>query len=493
MAEAVKKKKKRGMPTSFTILIGCLIFVAICTWIVAAFTPDVTGATLAQVMRAPFDGFKNAIDVCLFVIVLGGFLAMVNKTGALDAGIATLVRKLGDRDTLLIPVLMLAFGICGSTYGMMEETIPFYILLASVTFAMGFDSMVGALVVLLGAGLGTLGSTVNPFSIAIASSALTDMGIAVNQGALIAVGFLLFVISEVMGIAFVMSYAKKVKADRSNSAMTADELARMDAAYADETRALEDEQASNLKNAVLTGKQKLVLVLFALSFLIMIVSFIPWESFGINIFAIGSTADDPSTAWSAILTGLPLGQWYFTECGIWFFVISIVIGFVGGLSEKEIVNTFIDGCSTMISTALVIAVARAISVLMAETGLDVFVLNAAANALRGVSAVVFAPASYALYFVLSFLIPSSSGMATVSMPIMGPLADNLGFSPDIMIMIYVAAHGVVAMITPTNGVIVSGLELAHTSYTTFLKLTLKFFIALTLVTAAVLTVLMLVL
>ena len=306
MAEAVKKKKKRGMPTSFTILIGCLIFVAICTWIVAAFTPDVTGATLAQVMRAPFDGFKNAIDVCLFVIVLGGFLAMVNKTGALDAGIATLVRKLGDRDTLLIPVLMLAFGICGSTYGMMEETIPFYILLASVTFAMGFDSMVGALVVLLGAGLGTLGSTVNPFSIAIASSALTDMGIAVNQGTLIAVGFLLFVISEVMGIAFVMNYAKKVKANRSNSAMTADELARMDAAYADETRALEDEQASNLKNAVLTGKQKLVLVLFALSFLIMIVSFIPWESFGINIFAIGGTdglerRSDRPAAWPVVL------------------------------------------------------------------------------------------------------------------------------------------------------------------------------------------------
>ena len=493
MAEAVKKKKKRGMPTSFTILFGCLVFVAICTWIVSAFTPDVTGATLAQVLQAPFAGFKNAIDVCLFVIVLGGFLAIVNKTGALDAGIATLVRKLGNRDTLLIPVLMLAFGICGSTYGMMEETIPFYILLASVTFAMGFDSMVGALIVLLGAGLGTLGSTVNPFSIAIASSALTDMGIAVNQGTLIAVGFLLFVISEGMGIFVVMRYAKRVKADRANSAMTPDELASMDAAYADETKAIEEEEsASNLKDAVLTGKQKLVLVLFALSFIVMIISFIPWESFGINFFALGATPDNPGTAWSAFLTGLPLGEWYFTECGIWFFVISIIIGLVGGLDEKELVNTFVDGCSTMISTALVIAVARAISVLMAETGLDVFVLNAAATALSGVSAVIFAPASYALYFVLSFLIPSSSGMATVSMPIMGPLADSLGFSPDIMIMIYVAAHGVVAMITPTNGVIVSGLELAHTSYTTFLKLTLKFFIALTVVTAAVLTVLMLV-
>ena len=84
MAEAVKKKKKRGMPTSFTILFGCLVFVAICTWIVSAFTPDVTGATLAQVLQAPFAGFKNAIDVCLFVIVLGGFLAIVNKTGGED-------------------------------------------------------------------------------------------------------------------------------------------------------------------------------------------------------------------------------------------------------------------------------------------------------------------------------------------------------------------------------------------------------------------------
>ena len=175
-------------------------------------------------------------------------------------------------------------------------------------------------------------------------------------------------------------------------------------------------------------------------------------------------------------------------------MISIVIGFVGGLSEKEIVNAFIDGCSTMISTALVIAVARAISVLMAETGLDVFVLNAAANALRGVSAVVFAPASYALYFVLSFLIPSTRPAWRRSpCRSWGRLRTTSASRPDIMIMIYVAAHGVVAMITPTNGVIVSGLELAHTSYTTFLKLTLKFFIALTLVTAAVLTVLMLVL
>lgn len=480
-------KKKRGMPTSFTILFGCLVLVAICTWIVGAYTPDVTGATLAQVLQAPFDGFKSAIDVCLFVIVLGGFLAMVSKTGALDAGIAVLVRRLGGNDTLLIPVMMLLFGICGSTYGMMEETIPFYILLASVTYAMGFDSMVGALIVLLGAGLGTLGSTVNPFSVSIASSALTDIGIAVNQGVVIPVGLLLFVIAEGMGIFFVMRYAKKVKLDKTCSAMSSDELMTADAAYANDGR-----RSEGLERVRLTGKQKIVLILFALSFLVMIVSFIPWENFGVDLFALGASEDNPGAAWSAFLTGMPLGRWYFTECGIWFLVITFVIGFVGGLSEKEMIGTFVDGASSMVSTALVLALARAISVLMVQTGLDAFVLDIAANALSGMSAAVFAPMSFVLFFALSFLIPSSSGMATVSMPIMGPLAASLGFSPEIMIMIYVAAHGVVAMVTPTNGVIVSGLELAHTSYTSFFKLTMRFFIALSAVLMVVLTVLMLV-
>lgn len=487
MAEATKKKKKRGMPNSFTILFICLIAVAAVTWIVSMFSPDVTPATLADITTAPFLGFSSALQVCVFVMVLGGFLAIVNKTGALDAGIAVLVRKLGDRDTLLIPVMMILFGICGSTYGMMEETVPFYILLASVTFAMGFDTMVGSLIVLLGAGLGCLGSTVNPFSVGVATAALTDMGIAVNQGLVIALGFVLFIVSELMGIIFVMRYAKKVKADRSNSIMPPEQLAAAEAEYGEKDGAMSEGEPK------VTGTQKAVLALFALSFVVMIVSFVPWESFGVNIFALGGTADDPSTAWSAILTGLPLGQWYFTEVGVWFFLMAIVIGIIAKMDDNELVGTFIGGAADMVSTALVIAVARGISVLMAATGLDLWVLNTAAAALEGVSAAIFAPASYALYYVLSFLIPSSSGMATMSMPIMGPLADNLGFSVEAMIMIYVAAHGVVVLFAPTNGVIIAGLELAKTSYATFMKLCAKFFVVLTVVIGVVLTAMMLLL
>ena len=168
--------------------------------------------------------------------------------------------------------------------------------------------------------------------------------------------------------------------------------------------------------------------------------------------------------------------------------VAILIGIIGGLSEKQIVNTFITGAADMMSVVLVIALARGISVLMASTGLDVFVLDAAANALAGLSGVIFAPMSFLVYFGLSFLIPSTSGMATVSMPIMGPLAVKLGFSPEVMVMIFSAAIGVVNLFTPTSGAIMGGLALAKIEWTTWLKFALKLIVALSVVCAVILTV-----
>ncbi len=419
------------MPTSFTILFGCLLLVTVASWAVAAFSPDVSGATIADIMVSPFAGFESAMQVCVFIMVLGGFLGVVQKTGALDAGIAALVHKLGGNDLLLIPVLMIAFGICGSTYGMLEEAVPFYLLLASVTFAMGWDSLVGCMVVLMGCGLGVLGSTVNPFSTGLALDALRAANIPYDQGLMIGIGVTMFVIAEATGIVFVMRYARRVKADRTASTLTEEEWAIAERTYGDRGGAVAGEEPAKL-----TSAQKRVLVLFALTFAVMIVGFIPWQTFGVTVFDIGASGEDLSGAWSAILTGLPLGQWYFTECGIWFFFMTIVIGkFAAGMSEKDLVNSILAGCSDLVSVALVVAVARGVSVLMATTGLDVWILENAAAALSGMSAVVFAPLAYALYFALSFLIPSSTGMATVSMPIMGPLAAGLGFSPEAMVAI----------------------------------------------------------
>ena len=482
-------KKKRGMPSSFTILLALLAIVAIITVIVSGTSGgEVTAARLSDFCTAPILGFADALPVCLFVMILGGFLGMMTETGALDNGIAVLVQKLKGNEIMLVPVLMLIFSLGGTTYGMCEETVPFYALLAATMMAAGFDPMVGAATVLLGAGCGCLGSTVNPFAVGAAVDALTGVGIEVNQSIIIGLGAVLWIVTTAMSIVFVMSYAKKVKADKGSTILSMQELKDAEEAHG--------KAASEVhKEVKLTGRQKGVLIAFAFTFVVMIVGFIPLADLNegvANFFDAGAVYDADGNAvvqgWSALITGLPIGQWYFDEASTWFFLMAILIGIIGGLSEKQIVNTFITGAADMMSVVLVIALARGISVLMANTGLDVYVLDAAANALAGLSGVIFAPMSFLVYFGLSFLIPSTSGMATVSMPIMGPLAVKLGFSPEVMVMIFSAAIGVVNLFTPTSGAIMGGLALAKIEWTTWLKFALKLIVALSVVCAVILTI-----
>ena len=482
-------KKKRGMPSSFTILLALLAIVAVITVIVSGTSGGaVTAARLSDFCTAPIKGFADALPVCLFVMILGGFLGMMTETGALDNGIAVLVQKLKGNEIMLIPVLMLIFSLGGTTYGMCEETVPFYALLAATMMAAGFDPMVGAATVLLGAGCGCLGSTVNPFAVGAAVDALTGVDIAVNQSIIIGLGAVLWIVTTAMSIVFVMNYAKKVKADKGSTILSMQELKDAEEAHG--------KAASEVhKEVKLTGRQKGVLIAFAFTFVVMIVGFIPLADLNegvANFFDAGAVYDADGNAvvqgWSALITGLPIGQWYFDEASTWFFLMAILIGIIGGLSEKQIVNTFITGAADMMSVVLVIALARGISVLMANTGLDVYVLDAAANALAGLSGVIFAPMSFLVYFGLSFLIPSTSGMATVSMPIMGPLAVKLGFSPEVMVMIFSSAIGVVNLFTPTSGAIMGGLALAKIEWTTWLKFALKLIVALSVVCAIILTV-----
>lgn len=522
-AERVKGKRKAL--SSFTILLIILVVLALVTVVMSLMGVEgLEGATISGVLTAPVRGFADALPVCLFVLVLGGFLGIVTETGALDAGIAALVKRLKGNELVLIPILMFVFSIGGTTYGMCEEAVPFYLLLAATMVAAGFDSLVGAAVVLLGAGCGVLGSTVNPFAIGAAVDALSGTGLVVNQAVIIALGVVLWLVTLGICIAFVMRYAKKVKADKGSTILSLQEQAVMAEAYG----GVEAELAADLANPdepTMTKRQKATLVVFALTFVVMIVGFIPWEDLGVNLFNEGASyaevvapvtgeeivgvydeatgselvlspdasgvavsEEQVSEGWSAFLTGFPLGQWYFDEASTWFLLMTLVVGAVGGLSEGRFVRAFITGASDMMSVVLVIALARSITVLMGETGLDMWILENAASALAGMSAVVFAPLSYALYLVLSFLIPSSSGMATVSMPIMGPLAAELGFSVEAMIMVFSAGNGLINMITPTSGAIMGGLALAKVEYTTWVKFALKLMVILGVVSVVVLTV-----
>jgi len=472
----MEKKKKRPSLSAFSILYIILLLLAAITWLI----PDVRNATVGNIVMASYNGFSSALDVCFFVLVLGGFLRIVTKTGALNAGITHLVKKLKGNELILIPILMILFSIGGTTFGMAEEAVAFYGLLATTMVAAGFDSLVGAATILLGAGVGVLGSTVNPFATGIAIDSINKsfekMGIqsSVNNGISIALGIVLWLSSLIIACAFVMSYAKKVKRDKGSTILSLQEQEIMNAEF---TKNDTDTEVAY------TGKMKLSMAIFAFGFLIMIISVIPWNKFNVTVFE----------GWSSFLTGAAIGEWWFGELGMWFFIMGLIIAFINRFTENEIVSAFMEGARDTLGLVLVIAVARGSSVLMRETCLDKYVLEHASKALEELPAFAFAPLTYILYALLAFAIPSTSGLATVSMPIMGPLAYKLRYNPAVMVMIFSAASGILNLFTPTSGVVMGGLASARIEYSTWLKFVGKLLAVLLVVNLVILTVGMMIL
>lgn len=213
----------------------------------------------------------------------------------------------------------------------------------------------------------------------------------------------------------------------------------------------------------------------------MVAGIIPWEEFGINLFI-----------YTDFLTGSSLGNWWFSELGIWFVIMSIIIGVVYGMKEGEIVDAFIAGAADMVGVALVIGVSRGISVIMNTTGLDAHVLSKASNVLVGMSPIVFTIVAYLIYMALTFFIPSTSGLAGLSMPIFGPLAVSLGFRPEVVISIFSAGSGIVNLVTPTSGVIMGTLAIAKVDYESWVKFVTKVLVAIFIASAIILSVAMMI-
>ena len=492
--EAQEKSKKKRISFSlsaFTIILILIYLLAAATHLLptASFDGDkivngsgVVGATLSQALLAPIKGFGDAIDICVFVLILGSFLKIVNSTNAIETGIQVLIKKLHGHELILIPILMILFSIGGTTYGMLEETVGFYALLAAAMVAAGMDTIVSSAIVLLGAGSGVLGSTVNPFAVGVAVDAAKSVlpaGTTINQGVIIGLGAVLWITTLLISIIFVMSYAKKVIAKKGSTILSLQEVKNMEATYGDE--------GIGKKNVQLSGRQKLTLILFAFTFVIMIISFIPWEDFGVTLFV------DSKFIGLSWLVGCPLGQWYFQEATLWFLMMAIIIAIVNKMSEHEIVDKLVDGADDMVGVILIIALARGASVLMSQTYLDNYLIYNASKVLEMVPRIVFAPLNYIFHVGLSVLVPSSSGLATLSSPIMAPLAQKVGFSVETTIMEMVAANGFVNLFTPTCGAIMGGLALAKVEYTSWLKWVSKVLVCIALANILILTIAMLIL
>lgn len=459
------KKKKKSL-SAFSILFIILFVIFIISKLLngMGFDPiedritgemvsQVTGAKISTLVMSPYNGFVDAIDISIFVLVLGGFLGIIQSTGALEAGIHSLVKKRKGKELSLIVILMILFSIGGTTYGMAEETVAFYGIVTMAMVAAGFDSLVAVGTICLGAGAGVLGSTVNPFSISAAVDALKGVGIDANQKIILPIGVVLWIVTLIICIFTVTKYAKKVQEDKGSTLLSLQEQEDMRNEFS----------LSDSKKLEFTGKHKAILIVFAITFIVMIGSLIPWKDLGVNVF----------DGWSSKLTGEDYGDWYFGEIAMWFFIMGIVTAIVAGMSEKEIVNEFIAGAADILSVVLIIVVSRAVSVLMSSTHIDALILDRAAKALYGLSPIIFVIGSYLLYLFLSFLIPSTSGLASVSIPVMGGLAYALDMSPEVMIMIFSAGCGLINLITPTSGVVMGGLEMAKVEYSTWVKFVTK--------------------
>ncbi len=457
--------KKFHMPTAYTILFLLLFLVAAATWVIPAGEYQRQGEDevpvagtyarveqqpqgVGDVIQASFHGFYDAVDVALFILMVGGFLGVVMKTGAIDAGVSNVIRILGGREILLIPVMMVLFSLGGTSFGMWEETMAFYPLLIPVFVAAGYDPLVGIAVVLLGSGAGVLASTVNPFATGIASG---FAGVSLGDGLM--VRLVMLAVFDAAAIWYVMHYAAKVRSHPERSLV------------AGFSRKFESKKGGDVPD--LNGKRKLTLLLFAGVFLVMVYAVIPFDEIGLP---------------------LPALHWWFPELSGLFLGGAVVIGLVYGLKEQELVDSFVSGAADLVGVAFIIGISRGITVLMDGGKITDTVLYWGEHALEGAGSVGFILLVYLIYLPLSILIPSSSGLATLSVPIMAPLGQFAGIGGELIVTAFQSASGLVNIVTPTAAVVMGGLALGDVPYDRWVKFVWKLILIFFLLTIAFLMV-----
>ncbi|WP_138936690.1 YfcC family protein [Roseovarius arcticus] len=457
-----------SFPSAYTILFALIVIVAALTWVIPAgqyerVASEALGKELPvagtyaltdanpqgffDVILAPIAGFydpgsytANAIDVALFVLMIGGFIGVVTATGSIDAGIKRAMTQLKGREKWMIPILMGLFALGGTTEGMAEETLAFYVLLTPVMIAAGYDSLTAVAVILLGAGVGVLGSTVNAFSTVIASDAA---GIPFTDGLMLR--FVILALTFAATVAYVMRYAARVKADPSRS-LVFDRKEENEVHFRSTADATTD----------FTGLHKIVLLLFGATFAVMI-----W--------------------------GVSLGGWWMAEMSGLFLFAGIGIGLIGRLGEKGLVDAFVGGARDLLGVALIIGLARGIVVVMDAGHMTDTILHWAEGTVAGLSNVVFINVMYWIEVVMAFFVPSTSGLAVLSMPILAPVGDFAGVERSLIVTAFQSATGVVNLVTPTSAVVMGGLAIARVPYERWLRFVWPVLLGLTVIIMAALS------
>ncbi len=465
-AESSKDIKQFKVPHVYAIIFALMVIFAVLTWIVPSgsyqrqevngrevtvagtyeqsektYIDEETGdeVDLRQgvfdVLQAPTRGIQEAIEVVAFILIVGGSFQVITKTGAITSGMGRVVRRFKNKDILIIPIAMVLFALGGTSFGMAEETLPFFAIFMPIMMAMGFDSMTAFMVVFVGARTGYIASTINPFNVLIAQGILGIQGNPQLWLRMIA-----WVVLTAVAITWVVLYARRVKKNPESSITFEDDIAKKVEFAADESAL----------DAEFTGRQKGVLAVFIAGMCLII--------------------------WGLVTQG-----WYMNEISAVFLAMGLLAGVIAGFSQDVIAQEFVAGIADFAFSAIVVGLARGILVIASDGMIIDTILNALATGLGGIPAVLFTTLLYAVENLLAILVPSSSGLAALTAPIFGPLTELMGLNPEAAVWALSMGSATMSLICPTSAILVAGLGVCKIKLGQWWKTVWKFFLVVSLI------------
>ncbi len=509
------------MPHVFTLLFAIIVLIGVVSLVLAysgvtytdskGVTQPILGAGILSWIAAPIAGMKDAIWIIVFLLVLGAFIYFVVKSQALEAvmgrlglklkgttlndhshksGIQYYLSTIGEffRHTWLIFPLVMFFAFCGTSYGMAEESLAFYAIIIPLTIAAGFDMWTGFLIVFAGAGIGVMASTINPFSVLTANSTMKDAASAANKAAIdaaagngVAWRWITWGVLSLMTAFFVMTYAFKVKLNQSKA-----KFADMFEIHKKEFGMADAQLPTLTKRRIITS------LLFVFTFIVMVLGMMQWDSIidstkpysrPLSNFDADNFSSNKSTMWfynKTVINKLAdggydwtFGQWYWTAIISLFLISAVTIAIINRNSEVETMEGFNIGAKDMISVAFAVGISRGISVIMKNTGMQVYFSEKLGNVLKSIKTqknIVIPLVSYFLFIPLTFLIPSTSGLASATFGVIGnSVASAAPAALSGTVTAYAMGAGFANMFVPTYAVVIGAIGITKISFSRFFK------------------------
>lgn len=441
------KKVSNGIkvPHTLVIIFSIIILMAIATYIVPGGSydrviADVNGQSktvvlngsfhyveneaqgLFSVMQAPISGLEQSAEIIAFLFIVGGAFSLITRTKAIDSAIAKVVSIFKGNELLIIPIIFTLFSLGGATFGMTEEAIPFITILTPLMLALGFDSILAVGISYLGCIVGFATAMLNPFTVGIAQSIAE---ITLFSG--VVYRSILWVITTIVGIIFLMIYARRIKKNPQLSPMYK----------------LDEEKRKKL------NKSENEEVKFTLSHKIII------ASIGVCLAVI---------IWGVLRKGF-----WIPEIAAVFLITGIFAGIVGGLKADEMADAFVAGAKDMIGAAMVIGFARAIVIIAENSQIIDTILYGLSSFIGKLPSLLAACVMLPVQMFINFFVISGSGQAALTMPILAPLGDLLDISRQTTVLIFQLGDGFSNAIFPTSGVLMACLGMAGIPYSKWFK------------------------